>query len=1499
MEYNILNRFRLKILPLALAISSCLDGNGFFTQDHSTDEKANHSEVASSDQVSKYVVMDATKSLTLSTDTESEVGSSEVTFPAGALAIGSEVTVQPASDIATDAMVASLSLETGIGITNVSSAVAVTSLNNANESVTEAAEPFSIAISLPQSSAFRLQEKDFSLLVIIYKTFGATDKIFKMGLIPRSEIEVVGGLAKFQTITFGVFQAAYLTAPVTTAPKEVETSVPILMKAEEKSMPPIEWSLNAISGANRSVEFSFSIQGMKDLDHCVGFVDVDAVAPWDYTEKITSKILKFSPKNSAAHVVQARFSCVDNVGRDSGPSPWKSFNFAALQQPDLVAPNVPLVNVSSYSNDARPTWNWQSGGAEGAGVFRFKLNNADLVQVSETTAKSFRPNTALPDGSHTLYVQERDAAGNWSVSGFGIVTVDTIKPAVVVSSNASSPTNLSPITINLEFSEAVVGLAASDIAVTNATLGNFSGSGKAYTFHLVPSADGTVSFDLSADSCSDAAGNGNNLTSYSVSFSSNRPAVTITADKSSPTNASTINYTVSFSDPVSGFAAADLAVQGASVGGFSGSGMSYSFVLTPSIEGVIAVTIPQNVAFDVAGNGNLASTTLQIIRDISSPTASITSIANNPTNQQPLAVTVTFSEDVNGFALIDLTLGNAVASSFSGTGSDYSFELTPISEGNVSVDLAASLVTDLAGNANSAAAQFLIGYDTTSPVFTSLVFANGVEDGYINASEAANANPIAILDAIGYVTAYYTQMFVSGPTCDGSQTYASNQIPLINSLTADGSYAFCVKLADAAGNITYGSSSIVIRDTVAPTSGGSLASSAVTNSSATLSWTAGSDDRTTASNLSYKIYHSLSNNIGDLASAEASSYVTGPTQNMTTYNVTGLAQGKYQFMTVIVFDQAGNAAVYPTATFQTLGFSCDTGSLSASCGVTSTKTLYSGETITGIGSITINSGIGLQMNPNTREGQVTISLSGNLTVNGFLNSNGMISAANITIASGGIIKATGRGFAGGASNFQGSGPGGGAVVGTGGAGGSYGGVGGFPSSGAATGTLYGDEMAPISFGSGGGSGGTGGLGGNGGGALKLTASQDISVFGTLSADGTDGTIKSGGGAGGSLWIQAQNLMGTGLISAKGGLGAGSAPSGGGGGGGRIKFDSGINKFAGSINVNGAGNLIAAAAYVGAPGTYRQALNFAVQFCDVGNLSSTCTITSTRVLTSAIDGANLSIDTANGELKAPTSSDAIYIKLWGDFNIYNTSKITGNVGRIMAKAITIHPGALISANGHGFQRGGPEAGAVGNPGNGGGAGNGGMGGAGAAAGGAGGMVYTGLNMDMPMHLASAGGPTGNGAYAGGAGGGKIRLVARTNLTVNGVISANGLNGAGAGAEGAGGGAGGNVWLFAQSISGTGTITANGGAGGGSTSGGGGGGGGIIAFYANTAPTGALVSSPTVTGGASPPGAVVGSNGIKLQKIRGADFDKIFVTSLGYPGNLGGTGGANTKCSTSAT
>ncbi len=130
-------------------------------------------------------------------------------------------------------------------------------------------------------------------------------------------------------------------------------------------------------------------------------------------------------------------------------------------------------------------------------------------------------------------------------------------------------------------------------------------------------------------------------------------------------------------------------------------------------EEVADVDVSVGGAEDLAGNPQDPDPTTETALfdvDTVAPTVGISSTATDPTNISPIPMTATFSEDVTGFELGEITVGNGTANNFGGSGDEYTFDVTPTADGVVTVDIAGGVAQDAAGNPNTAAGQFSITY---------------------------------------------------------------------------------------------------------------------------------------------------------------------------------------------------------------------------------------------------------------------------------------------------------------------------------------------------------------------------------------------------------------------------------------------------------------------------------------------------------------------------------------------------------------------------------------------------------------------------------------------------------------------------------------------------------------------------------------------------------------------------------------------------------------------
>lgn len=412
--------------------------------------------------------------------------------------------------------------------------------------------------------------------------------------------------------------------------------------------------------------------------------------------------------------------------------------------------------------------------------------------------------------------------------------------------------------------------------------------------------------------------------------------------------------------------------------------------------------------------------------------------------------------------------------------------------------------------------------------------------------------------------------------------------------------------------------------------------------------------------------------------------------------------------------------------------------------------------------------------------------------------------SNATVRAGGGILADGTGYPGG----QGNGAGGYSLtesgyVGSGGGHGGYGASSGGGGKAAPGGIIYGNLSAPTLMGSGGGRYSTVVVGGAGGANIRLNVTGTLQVDGRISAAGMPAaTGNAGGGAGGSIWLTAAVITGTGIIAADGGAGIGL---GGGGGGGRIAMTYYANAFSGVISARGGGGY----AWGGAGTIHTKVANQSWGQVIVDNGGQNGASTSWDV------GGLFDLTVGGGAVVSPPARQT-----FRNLSVLPNAWISlSNQVLTVSGDAAIQAGGGIVADGTGYPANqGPGAGKYAGSGSGAGhAGYGGRGGTSLAA--TGGATYG--SAIAPTDPGSGGGGYPP-QFLGGAGGGIVHLTVSGALLVNGRISANGSGGA---AQGAGGGSGGSVWLTAGTLSGNGVISANGGAG---TGYGGGGGGGRVAL-----------------------------------------------------------------------
>ena len=328
-----------------------------------------------------------------------------------------------------------------------------------------------------------------------------------------------------------------------------------------------------------------------------------------------------------------------------------------------------------------------------------------------------------------------DPAGNGNFAAMPIsVYYDSDRPAATLTTTANPTVNTSPITVFVEFNKDVVNFDISKLTIGN---GSIAGSASVVTpfrkwsFLVNASGQGAITVDLAANKVLDSAGNGNTAAAQlRVIFDSLSPTVSITSTSPASTNSSSIPIRIEFSDAVIGFDVSDLVPGNCTVGSFQlvpGTlNKVWTAVLTPGAPGAVTVGLPADSATDAAGNGNTAATPLSRNYDIDRPTVALSTSKPDPTNANPIPVTVTFNEEVTGFNISQLVVGNGSAGNLQVAIASraWTVDITPNVEGFVTLDMPAGNVTDAAGNSNEASLQLKRYYDSTRPM-AALALAQG------------------------------------------------------------------------------------------------------------------------------------------------------------------------------------------------------------------------------------------------------------------------------------------------------------------------------------------------------------------------------------------------------------------------------------------------------------------------------------------------------------------------------------------------------------------------------------------------------------------------------------------------------------------------------------------------------------------------------------------------------------------------------------------------------
>ena len=231
-----------------------------------------------------------------------------------------------------------------------------------------------------------------------------------------------------------------------------------------------------------------------------------------------------TPGPLTAEIVESPASSLFHLGPTDAPKVVVAFNQPVVD-PDPAATTWPWVNVQG-ATVASVSAHIVAGEPANAYLFTLTPTGAGAVTFALVTGHSCASGGICTAGGTVLS----------EVPDSHIIPARSTGPVVAsITSSATHPTK-DGFTVTITFSELVMGLEASEIAVTNGRGSNFTGAGAVYTLEITPNAgiEDDVRVTVTAGAVVDALSNGNLAASEVFPVDTKAPVVSTVAITSNP-----------------------------------------------------------------------------------------------------------------------------------------------------------------------------------------------------------------------------------------------------------------------------------------------------------------------------------------------------------------------------------------------------------------------------------------------------------------------------------------------------------------------------------------------------------------------------------------------------------------------------------------------------------------------------------------------------------------------------------------------------------------------------------------------------------------------------------------------------------------------------------------------------------------------------------------------------------------------------------------------------
>lgn len=335
------------------------------------------------------------------------------------------------------------------------------------------------------------------------------------------------------------------------------------------------------------------------------------------------------------------------------------------------------------------------------------------------------------------------------------------QPNVTINQAAgqADPTGSIPIQFTVVFSQDVTGFVTGDVTLsgtaTGTLVGTVSGGPNTYVVSVTGmTSPGTVIASVGAGVATGPGGLNQASTSTDNVVTLVGPDVNVAAaaGQASPTSTTPINFTVTFSQPVTGFVTGDVSFTSSTAGGtlvdtVTGGPSVYNVAVTGmTTNGSVTVSVPAGSANGPSGLGNNAGfpglvNWVAPVVDTTPPEPSMDRhfLQADPTNVSPIRFQAAWSEAVLGFDGSDISF---VGTTAGGTLSAFTTQTSPTTydvfvsgmttNGEVVASIPAGVCTDTSGNPNIASVS----------TDNSVTWTGGAGGGFPDDSTSASEFPI-------------------------------------------------------------------------------------------------------------------------------------------------------------------------------------------------------------------------------------------------------------------------------------------------------------------------------------------------------------------------------------------------------------------------------------------------------------------------------------------------------------------------------------------------------------------------------------------------------------------------------------------------------------------------------------------------------------------------------------------------------------------------------------